>query len=370
MSREILFPNGQVFASLTYIETSPGVFEPWDGNISVSSSGSAIEDGVDSAIKATVIESTDEPGVFGLVSLNPDGSNISGGSGGGTVNQGNGGVSPWLVTGPLTDTQLRATPVPVSGTVAVSAIAGALPAGNNNIGDVDIASSALPANAAIEAGGNLALIAASASVLDDWDESDRAKVNLIVGQAGVQGAAGASTANTQRVAIATDANAVTAVGTAADDLTTPGAPVMIGGTGKSPDGTDPGNVSAEDDVTRLITNLNRRLLVEHFDPSCNTVHFDGSSQYTDQTIAADPGAGFAIVIDFINFSSGAATAINLFLEEGSTKIWGPIYLEAVAGRGYVSGPIRKRCTAHTAVTFTTSANIAQSVDIGYHTEKV
>lgn len=38
-----------------------------------------------------------------------------GGGTGGTVDQGIGGASPWLVTGPLTDTQLRNTAVPVSG---------------------------------------------------------------------------------------------------------------------------------------------------------------------------------------------------------------------------------------------------------------
>lgn len=51
-------------------------------------------------------------------------------------------AAPFPVTGPLTDTQLRATAVPVSGTVTVSA----LPAGTNNIGDVDVLS--LPALAA------------------------------------------------------------------------------------------------------------------------------------------------------------------------------------------------------------------------------
>ena len=45
---------------------------------------------------------------------------------------------------------------------------------------------------------------ASLSVLDDWDESDRAKVNPIAGQAGVQGASGTVTALTQRVVLATD----------------------------------------------------------------------------------------------------------------------------------------------------------------------
>ena len=61
-----------------------------------------------------------------------------------------------------------------------------------------------------ETGGNLAAAASALSVIDDWDESDRAKVNLIAGQAGVQGGAGASSATTQRVAIATDANAISA----------------------------------------------------------------------------------------------------------------------------------------------------------------
>ena len=57
-------------------------------------------------------------------------------------------------------------------------------------------------------------IAASASVLDDWDESDRAKVNPIVGQAGVAAGSGAISATTQRVALATDSPGVTALGQA------------------------------------------------------------------------------------------------------------------------------------------------------------
>jgi hypothetical protein len=51
---------------------------------------------------------------------------------------------------------------------------------------------------------NSAAIAASLSVLDDWDETDRAKVNPIVGQAGVQGGSGAVSSTTQRVVLATD----------------------------------------------------------------------------------------------------------------------------------------------------------------------
>lgn len=44
----------------------------------------------------------------------------------------------------------------------------------------------------------------SLSVIDDWDELDRAKVNPIAGQAGVQGASGTVNALTQRVVLATD----------------------------------------------------------------------------------------------------------------------------------------------------------------------
>lgn len=86
-----------------------------------------------------------------------------------------------------------------TGAVTISA---ALPAGNNNIGDVDVASSALPTGAATET--TLAAAADSLSVLDDWDETDRAKVNPIAGQAGVQGNTGTVSANTQRVVLATD----------------------------------------------------------------------------------------------------------------------------------------------------------------------
>jgi len=44
----------------------------------------------------------------------------------------------------------------------------------------------------------------SLAVIDDWDETDRCKVNLIVGQAGVAGGAGTNGATVQRVTIATD----------------------------------------------------------------------------------------------------------------------------------------------------------------------
>lgn len=57
---------------------------------------------------------------------------------------------------------------------------------------------------ALESGGNLAGAATSLAVIDDWDESDRAKVNIVAGQAGVTAGAGAVAANTPRVTLASD----------------------------------------------------------------------------------------------------------------------------------------------------------------------
>lgn len=48
----------------------------------------------------------------------------------------------------------------------------------------------------------------SLAVMDDWDESDRAKVNPIVGQAGVAAGAGAVGTTTQRMTLASDDPAV------------------------------------------------------------------------------------------------------------------------------------------------------------------
>jgi hypothetical protein len=48
-------------------------------------------------------------------------------------------------------------------------------------------------------------------VLDDWDETNRCKVNLVVGQSGITAGAGAVAANTPRVTLASDDPAVAAL---------------------------------------------------------------------------------------------------------------------------------------------------------------
>lgn len=56
-------------------------------------------------------------------------------------------------------------------------------------------------------------IQAAVEIVDDWDESDRAKVNPIVGQAGIAAGAGAVGASTPRVTLASDDPAVALLGT-------------------------------------------------------------------------------------------------------------------------------------------------------------
>lgn len=116
------------------------------------------------------------------------------------------------VTGPLTDAELRATPVPVSGTVtAAQATAANLNATVVGTGTfaVQVSSSALPTGAATLAEQQTQTTALQ--IIDDWDESDRAKVNLVVGQAGITAGAGAVAANTPRVTLASDDPAVVAL---------------------------------------------------------------------------------------------------------------------------------------------------------------
>src|SRR3970040_1859998 len=94
-------------------------------------------------------------------------------------------------TDALTDTQLRATAVPVSGTVAVTGVA---TSANQ--------STQITAEQAIQA---------AVEIIDDWDETNRAAVNLVAGQVAITAGAGAVAANTPRTTLASDDPAVVAL---------------------------------------------------------------------------------------------------------------------------------------------------------------
>jgi hypothetical protein len=155
------------------------------------------------------------------------------------------------------------------------------------------------------------------------------------------------------------------VGDVAHDAGISGNPVTVGAVSIDTDDTAPPNrVSAEAESVRVGADRDGSIHVLPFGPQVWKYHVNGSSALTDTSVHSAPGSGLSLYIGTIVFSSGAATAINMFLEEGASTIAGPYYLEAVAGRGMAiqfNPPLK--VTVNTALTITTSAAIAHSVDI-------
>lgn len=280
----IALPTGSATLAEQQVQSaSLSIIDDWDEsdrakvNIIVGQAGVAAGTGVDGATVQRVSLATNVPLPAGANSIGTLGANsgvdigdvtINNAAGASAVNIQDGGNSI-TVDGPLTDAQLRATPVPISGTVtggggtqytegattdpatgtailgryfgdgafravAISSVQSLMVDGSSATQPISAASLPLPTGAstaanqasgnsslativsqtallALESGGNLAAAAASLSVLDDWDETDRAKVNVIVGQAGITAGAGAVAANTPRMTHASDDPVVTAL---------------------------------------------------------------------------------------------------------------------------------------------------------------
>ena len=301
----------------------------------------------------------------------------------------------------------------VDGSVSLAA---AIPAGTNNIGDVDIASIAVGDNnignvdIVTFPAGNLGqhLMAASLSVVPasnitdatyigdiKFGESLPAGTNAIgklaanngvdIGDVDIKSiAAGdnnignvdvvslpALAAGTNAIGKLTAnsgvdigdvdvASAIITGGSVAHDAADSANPIKIGGRA---DTTYQAAVADGDRVDALFDVYGQqRVRTDH--ANLWSYHLNTSSAQTDTQIKAAPGAGLSIYITDIVFSTGAATAANIFFEEGATKILGPYYLEAIAGRGLaLHFQTPKKCTANTAITYTTSAAIVQAIDV-------
>lgn len=157
----------------------------------------------------------------------------------------------------------------------------------------------------------------------------------------------------------------TAGGVAAHDAAASGNPVLSAGISIDTDDTAPPNrVNAESDATRLGTDRDGSLYVRPHGPQVWSYHEDSSSALTGASVHAAPGAGLSLYVTDIVCSTGAATALNIKFLEGAVTVLGPYYLEAVAGRGVaLHFQTPKKITANTALTVTTSAAIAHSVDV-------
>lgn len=235
--------------------------------------------------------------------------------------------NPVLVAG-SDGTNAQSLSTNASGELAVNVQT--IAAGNNNIGDVDIAS-----------------IAAGDNNIGNVDVVTLPNVTLAAGT------------NTNEV-----------VGDVAHGSAAAGNPVLTGGFAEAMADSAPGNRTnmSASDVGRYVTDLDGVQFVHPHGPQIWSYHENSSSALTDTTVHASPGAGLSLYVTDIVCSTGAATALNIFFEEGTTTtVLGPYYLEAVAGRGFALHFITpKKITAATSLTVTTSGAIAHSIDVtGY-----
>lgn len=223
-------------------------------------------------------------------------------------------------------------------------------AGDNNIGNVDVVSSALPTGASTAAKQPALGTAGTAS-------ADVISVQGIASMTPLLVTAQAST-GTQEV-----------VGDVAHDAAAAGNPVAICGVAQNTDDTAPPNrVSAEGDATRLAMDWDGAIFARPHGAQVWSYHDDDTAAVTtDGTVHAAPAAGLSLYMTDLVFSIGAATASSIFLEEGSTKVLGPYYLEAIVGRGlHIQFQTPKKITAATALLVTNTGSISFSVDItGY-----
>lgn len=239
-------------------------------------------------------------------------------------------------TGPLTDTELRATPVPVSGPLTDTELRAA---------DVKITldSEAVVLGAGTAEIGKLA--AGTALIGKVGIDQATANANEVVVKSGTLTA----------VTTITNAVSATSTGNIADDSADSGNPVKVGGKAKAFDGTDPGSL-AEDDRADFITDLNRRQYVNTVHPMLWTAVENNATAQTNNPIKAAPGAGLSLYVTDIIISADAAMNAKLVEDTGGSPVTkaGPYYFAANGGAGlHFITPIK--LTADKDLGYTTSA---------------
>lgn len=156
---------------------------------------------------------------------------------------------------------------------------------------------------------------------------------------------------------------ITAVGTVADDATTPGNPVMTGGSAVETDGTDPTSVSAEADVAIFRTDRNRRQLVNTFHPNLwDVTPAAYSVAQTNASVKAAPGASLSLYITDIFVSNGATAGIITLLDGSGGTVKFRAYC-AVNGGAVLNLMTPIRLTANTALCITSTSCTTHSVTI-------
>lgn len=145
-------------------------------------------------------------------------------------------------------------------------------------------------------------------------------------------------------------------GGVADDGTTPGNPLMIGGKAVETDGTDPTSVSAEDDVAIFRTDRNRRLLVNDVHPNLWSALISGTGSATATQVKAAPGANLSLYLTDLLISTNTAMTITVVESVSASAAKGGAYY--LAANGGVAMPFQTplRFSANTPIAYRASAD--------------
>lgn len=259
----------------------------------------------------------------------------------------------------------------IAGTEMQVDVVAPLPAGTNNIGDVDVLT--LPA---ITGTVTANLSATDNAVLDQIElnqDTQTAVLNTIDADTGamvtdlaaIEVLLGTIDADTGAIATAVQLIDDTIhADDAAYTLGTSKASV-IAGVAVNMDGTDPTGVSAEGDAAALRTDPNRLLLVNQTHPRFWHVSADYASAQTNTSVKAAPGASLSLYITDLQISNGA-TAGNVTLLDGSG---GTVLYElypAINGGAVLSLRNPIKLTANTALCITSTTVTTHSVFVsGY-----
>lgn len=372
----------------------------------------AISNSLDQRQIQSYVESVSVANVPAVRVVNPDGTDIAGGGGGTQYTEGDtdatitGTAIMWEDAGNALTPVSSAKPLPVdlgaNNDINVSQL------GGQNI-DLGAGAVGTGTQRTILASDDPAVVALQ--VIDDWDESDRAKVNVIAGQSGVDGGAGVVSAATQRTTLASDDPLVASAGSSSDAAATAGStgtlqaklrlvtfqldsiktavetldnivsgtaaqitgtiahdaadsgnPIKVGFKAKSFDGTEPGTAVAEDDRVDSIADPYGRQYVNDMHPRFWHVSSDYASAQTNTSVKAAPGASLKLYITDIAISNGA-TAGNVTLLDGSG---GTVLFECYPGvNGGIVANLKHpiALTSNTALCVTSTTVTTHSVNI-------
>lgn len=262
----------------------------------------------------------------------------------------------------------------------------AIPAGGNKIGSVDLDSDATPGSAVPATAQYVAGTDGTNARGLKTDAAGELQVDVLSVPAPLDVVGGGTEAAALRVTLANDSTGVVSVDDNGSSLTVDG--TVTANQGGAPwseqgnvahDSADSGNplkiggradttfqtAVADGDRVDAVFDVYGVQAVRDDHPNKWSYHDDDVvAVTTDGTVQSAPGVGLSVYITDIIFSVGAATASSIFLEESTTKILGPYYLEAIAGRSiHIRFKTPKKATANTAVLVTNTGAISFSVDI-------